>query len=332
VPHVPIGRRSHIGLQAARVHHAARRSSGVADSSARAANLSAWNFEWTQPQGAEFVSLFDELRQLGIIEGNHVTVDPRGFGSREERFPALAIELVASGVNALLVAGDAAINAAQASTRTIPVLGISDDMLGAGLVRSLARPSGNLTGVSILATELNGKRLELLMDARNDARHIAVLSDPRITTAKHLKILRDAAQSRGVELVVYEVATPEGITPAIESASKAGAQAMNILATPLFSFNSRRIIDQTASLRLPAIYQWPETAEDGGLLAYGPRITRMYRQMARQLVKLMHGAKLADVPVEQPTVFELVANLKTAHAMGLQLPEPFLSRADEVIE
>jgi putative ABC transport system substrate-binding protein len=107
---------------------------------------------------------------------------------------------------------------------------------------------------------------------------------------------------------------------------------MNVLATPLFSFNSRRIIDQAASLRLPAIYQWPETAEDGGLLAYGPRITRMYRQMARQLVKLMQGVKLADVPVEQPTVFELVANLKTAHAMGLQLPEPFLSRADEVIE
>jgi putative ABC transport system substrate-binding protein len=219
------------------------------------------------------------------------------------------------------VAGDAAINAAQASTRTVPILGISDDMLGAGFVRSLARPGGNITGISILATELNGKRLELLMDAFKDARRIDILSDPRITTANHLKILRDAAQSHGVELAVHEATTPEDIAPAIQGASKAGTQGMSVLASPLFSFNSRRIVDQMALLRLPAIYQWPEIAEDGGLLAYGPRITQMYRQMARQLVKLMHGVKLADVPVEQPTVFELVVNLKTAHAMDLHLPE-----------
>jgi putative tryptophan/tyrosine transport system substrate-binding protein len=283
-------------------------------------------------QEPNFLAFFEELRQLGIIEGQHLTVDSRGLESREERFPAIAIELVASGVNALLVAGDAAINAAQASTRTVPILGISDDMLGAGLVRSLARPGGNITGVSILATELNGKRLELLMDAFKDARRISILSDPRITTPNHLKNLRDAAQSHGVELTVHEASTPEGIAPAIQGASKAGAQAMNVLASPLFSFNNRLVVDQIALLRLPAIFQWPEIAEDGGLLGYGPRITRMYRQMARQLVKLMHGVKLADIPVEQPTVFELVVNLKTAHAMDLHLPEPFLTRADEVIE
>ena len=113
---------------------------------------------------------------------------------------------------------------------------------------------------------------------------------------------------------------------------QAVAQAMNVLASPLFSFNSRQIVDQLALLRLPAIYQWPEIAEQGGLLAYGPRITRTYRQMARQLMRLMRGANMADAPVEQPTVFELVANLKTARAMDLQLPESFLTRADEVIE
>jgi putative tryptophan/tyrosine transport system substrate-binding protein len=279
-----------------------------------------------------FVAFFDELRQFGIVEGQHLSVDPRGFETGEDRFPALAIELVASGVSVILAAGDAAISAAQAATQSISILGISDDMVGAGLVRSLTRPGGNITGVSILSTDLNGKRLELLMEVFYAARHMAVLFDPRITTPNHLKILRDAAQLRGVELAVYEAATSEAIVPAVIAASTAGVQAINVLAAPVFSFNSRRIVDQVAALRLPAIYQWPERAEEGGLLAYGPRITRMYRQMAAQLTKLMHGAKPVDLPVEQPTVFELVANLKTAKALGLTVPPSLLARADEVIE
>jgi putative ABC transport system substrate-binding protein len=279
-----------------------------------------------------FVAFFEELRQVGIVEGQQLTVDARGFKTREDRYPALAVELVASGVDAILAAGDAAIAAAQAATRTVPIVGISDDMVGAGFVRSLARPGGNITGISILATELNSKRLELLMDALANVRRIAVLSDPRITTPKHLIILRNAARSRDVELSVYEAATPEKIAPAIEATAKAGAQAMNVLASPLLSFNSGQIVDQLALLRLPAIHQWPEIAEQGGLLAYGPRITQTYRQMARQLMRLMRGAKMVDAPVEQPTVFELVVNLKTARAMDLPLPEAFLTRADEVIE
>jgi putative tryptophan/tyrosine transport system substrate-binding protein len=279
-----------------------------------------------------FVAFFEELRQVGIVEGQQLTVDPRGLSTREDRYPALAVELVASGADAILAAGDAAIAAAQAATRTIPIVGISDDMVGAGFVRSLARPGGNITGISILATELNSKRLELLMDALVNARRVAVLSDPRITTPQHLTRLRNAVRSRDVELDVYDASTPEEIAPAIEAAAKAGAQAMNVLASPLLSFNSRQIVDQLALLRLPAIYQWPEIAEQGGLLAYGPPITRTYRQMARQVLRLMRGANMADAPVEQPTVFELVANLKTARAMDLQLPESFLTRADKVIE
>ena len=119
---------------------------------------------------------------------------------------------------------------------------------------------------------------------------------------------------------------------AIDAASKAGTQAINVLASPLFSFNSSRIVERTKTTRLPAIFQWPEIAEEGGLLAYGPRITLLYRQMARQFFKLMHNAKAADLPVEQPTVFELVANLKTAREMGLDLPKTFLTRADRIIE
>jgi putative tryptophan/tyrosine transport system substrate-binding protein len=283
-------------------------------------------------QEPNFVAFFDELRQFGIIEGQHLIVDPSGFGVGQDHFAELATKLVASGTSGILCAGDAAISAAQASTRTIPILAISDDMIGAGLVRSLARPGGNITGVSILSTELNGKRLEFLMDAFGDVHRMAALSDPRVTTTKHLKKLQDEARAHNVELAVYEAATAEEIVPAIDAASNAGAQALNVLASPLFSFNSRRIVERTIAARLPAIYQWPEVAEEGGLLAYGPRITLMYRQMARQLIKLIHGAKAADLPVEQPTVFELVANLKTARVMGLDLPKTFLTRADDVIE
>src|SRR5205085_9240844 len=149
---------------------------------------------------------------------------------------------------------------------TIPILAISDDMVGAGLVRSLAHPGGNITGVSILSTELNGKRLEFLMDAFSDAHRIAVLSDPRVITPKHLKKLQDEARSHNVELAVHEAATPEEIARAVDAASKAGAQALHVLASPLFSFNRRRIVDRTIAERLPAIYQWPEIAEEGGLL------------------------------------------------------------------
>src|SRR5262249_20838054 len=143
---------------------------------------------------------------------------------REDRFPSLAKELVASRVDAILAAGDTAVRAAQNATRTIPILAISDDMVGAGLVRSLARPGSNITGVSILWSELNVKRLSLVLEVLTNARRIAVLSDPRITTPDYLKVLRDGAQLHGIELVVYEAATPEQIVPAIELASTEGAQ------------------------------------------------------------------------------------------------------------
>ncbi len=219
-----------------------------------------------------FVAFFEELRQFGVLEGQQFVVDGRGFGKREDQFPALATELVASDVNCMLCAGDAAIKAALVATHNIPILGISDDMVGAGLVRSLALPDGNLTGVTILATELNGKRQEILLEVFNNPRQIGALSDPRITTKKHIGLLQTAAKSSGVDLTIYEAASPEQIIPAIDAASKDGARALNVLASPLFSFNTRRIVERTLTNRLPAIYQWPETAEEqGGLLAYGPR-------------------------------------------------------------
>jgi putative ABC transport system substrate-binding protein len=200
------------------------------------------------------------------------------------------------------------------------------------LVSSLAHPGGNTTGISFLATELDGKRLELLTQLVPAARHIAALADPGVTAPEQLKTMEDAARARGIELSIHLATKPEEIAPAIDAAQAVGAQGFNVLATPLLDSNRRLIIERTTKLKLPAIYQWPEIAEAGGLAAYGPRQTAGARQRARQLIKILRGAKPADIPVEQPDKFELVINLQTAKAIGLEVPPALLNRADKVVE
>jgi putative ABC transport system substrate-binding protein len=278
------------------------------------------------------VAFFDELRRFGFVEGDNLTVTGRGYGLRTEQFARLAPELVKAKVDAILCGGDLATRAAQRVTATIPILAVTDDMVGSGLVRSLAKPGGNTTGVSILATELDGKRQEILIEAVPGARRMAALADVNTTAPQVLRGLQGAARAHGVELTLHRVSTPEEIGPAIDEARSSGAAALNVLATPLL-FNHRRIIrERVTALRLPAIYQWPETAEEGGLVAYGPRFTQVYRLQARLLVKVLRGARPADLPVEQPTTFELVVNLKTAKAIGHDVPAGLLLRADKVIE
>ena len=182
-------------------------------------------------------------------------------------------------------------------------------MVGAGLVRSLAHPGGNTTGVSILAGDLDGKRQEVLLEFFPEVRRLAVLSDAQNNTPAQLQALLDIARARGVEISVHRVERNEDIDSAIDAAKAAGAQALNVLASPLLHGNRRAIFARTIDLRLPAVYQWAETAQDGGLLAYGPRFTDVFRQLARQTVKVLRGAKPAELPVEQPTKFELVVNL-----------------------
>jgi putative tryptophan/tyrosine transport system substrate-binding protein len=284
-------------------------------------------------QAPNWVAFFDELSKAGIVEGKNLTVDWRIWDARPESMPALLAELVQSAPDVLLPVGGAeGLKAAQASTRAIPILGIADDMVATGLVSSLAHPGGNLTGISILATELDGKRQEILMEMVPASHHIAALADPGAAEPAHLDELRNAAARRGVELSIYPVHSPEEIAAAMGRAQSAGATALNVLASPFLFVNRRIILDRAAALRLPAIYQWPETAEEGGLAAYGPRRTTLYRQHARPLVKLLHGAKPADIPVEQPDRFELVINANTAKALGLTIPEAMLDRADKVIE
>jgi ABC-type uncharacterized transport system substrate-binding protein len=279
-----------------------------------------------------FAPFFSELRQDGFIEGRTLSVDRRGFDVKYDGFPTIIAELVKAGPDVILCGGDAAIRTAQAATSSIPIVAITDDMVGAGLVRSLAHPGGNTTGVSILAGDLDGKRQEVLLEFFPDVRHLAVLSDAQNNIPAQLQALLDIARARGVEISIHRVERNEDIGSAIDAAKAAGAQALNVLASPLLHGNRRAIFARTIDLRLPAIYQWPETAQEGGLLAYGPRFTDVFRQLARQTVKVLRGAKPGELPVEQPTKFELVVNLRTAQAIGLDFSPTLLARADEVIE
>ncbi|MFZ0987865.1 MAG: ABC transporter substrate-binding protein, partial [Xanthobacteraceae bacterium] len=255
------------------------------------------------------------------------------YGLHVEQLADHAAEILKAQVDVILATGDSAIRAAQQATTTIPILGFTDDMLGSKFVSSLAKPGGNTTGVSVLATELDGKRQDILIEAVPGLRHIAAVADSNTTAPRQLQALQDAARARGVELSIYGVAKPNEIAAAIDAAKKADAAALNVLASPLLFADRQVIMERATALHLPAIYQWPEVAEQGGLLGYGPRLVLIYREiLARQMVALLRGTKPGDIPVEQPTKFELVINLKTAKALGLSIPNTLLATADEVIE
>ena len=280
-----------------------------------------------------FVAMFDELRRRGFIMGQNLAVDWRSYGPRIDLIPQFVAELVKSQVDVILVFGDAAIRAAQQATTTIPILAGTEDIVGSGLVSSLARPGGNTTGISILATELDGKRQEILIEAVPGLRRMAVLADSNATGSRQLQALQDAARARGIELSIHQIASAEEITAAIDAAKASGAAALNVLSSPFLYGNRQIVMQRVAALRLPAIYQFPEEADEGGFVAYGPSLVQIFReQVTEQVVKLLHGVKPADIPIEQPTKFELVINLKTANALGLTVPPALLARADKVIE
>jgi putative ABC transport system substrate-binding protein len=279
------------------------------------------------------VAMFDELRRLGFIEGQNLTIDWRNYKPQIGLISEFAAELVKTRVDVIWAGGDVAIRAVQQATTTIPILGITDDMVGQGLVNSMAGPNNNTTGISILASELDGKRQEILIEAVPGFRRMAVIADSNTTGSLQLQALQDAARGRGIELSLHWIARPEEIPAAIDAAKASGAAALNALSSSFLYGNRQTIMQRVAALRLPAIYQFPEEAEEGGFVAYGPRLVQIFRElMAQQLVKLLRGVKPTDIPVEQPTKFELVINLKTAKAMGVTVPESLLVRADKVIE
>jgi putative ABC transport system substrate-binding protein len=274
-----------------------------------------------------------ELRRAGFIEGQNLKIDERGFRLSGAQFEEHAAELVRVRADVIMAGGDAALRAAQQATSEIPILALTDDMVGKGFVRSLAKPGGNTTGVTILASELDGKRQEILIEAMPGARRIAALADRNTSTDPQLKALQDAARAAGVELSIHPVVKAEDIAAAMDEVRAAGAQAINVLASALLFNNRTSIMNRVAMLRLPAMYQWPEMADQGGFIGYGPSIVQLYKDIqSRQLVRLLRGSKPSDLPVEQPTKFQLVVNIKTAKILGLNVPQSLLQRADEVIE
>lgn len=279
---------------------------------------------------ASIEPFFDELRLNGFTEGQNLTVTG-SYSVRAEAIADSVADLMKTEPEVILSGPETYLRALRSVTRTIPLDSMSEDLVGEGFAASLAKPGGNVTGVSLLSPELDGKRLEILIEAVPGVRRIAALAHS-IVLKQHLEQLQALARSRGIELSISPFATRGDIGPALDAAKADGAEAINFLATPHQIISRDLILDQMARIRLPAIYQWPETSDLGGLIGYGPPFAQMYRQRARQVVKMLRGAKPADLPVEQPANFELVINLKTAKAIGLELPAGLVLRADRVIE
>jgi putative tryptophan/tyrosine transport system substrate-binding protein len=220
----------------------------------------------------------------------------------------------------------------QQATKNIPIFGMTDDMVGEGFVGSFARPYGNMTGISILAAELDGKRQDIMIEAVPGSRRMAALADYSTLTEAKARALQQAARAHDVELSIHRITRAEEIVATIDKAQAAGATALNVLASPMLDGNVPLIIERVAALRLPAMYQWPVWAEVGGFIGYGPPLDHLVDLTARFAASLLRGMVPADLPVEQPTKFELVINLNTAKAMGVTVPEALLARADKVIE
>jgi putative ABC transport system substrate-binding protein len=277
------------------------------------------------------------LRDLGYVEGRNVVIEHRSAEGKLERLPALAAELVALRVDVILAGGTPQALAAKQATKTIPVVfaGVGDPA-GSGLVTSLARPGGNVTGLSILAPELVGKCLEQLKQAVPGVSRVAVLWQPRglgeRTEKEMLKEAEVAARALGVRPQFVEARGPADFERAFSDMTRARAGALTVLTSTMLIGERRRLVDLAAKNRLPAVYPWREAADAGGLMSYGANIPDLFRRAATYVDKILKGAKPGDLPVEQPTKFELVINLKTAKALGLTIPPSVLQRADEVIQ
>ena len=271
-----------------------------------------------------------ELGHGGFVEGGNLDVDYRGFGVAPSSLEAVAIELTRARPDVIFATGPEATRATQRATTSIAIVALANDLVASGLVASMPHPEGNTTGVAIFAFQLDVKRLELLHEALPEARRIGILADREQVPI--ISALNAAARDFGIEISHFTARSQEEIIHAIDAMRATAVDAVNVLASPILYALLPLILDRLRLARLPAIWQWPEGAEAGGLIAYGPRLDEVFRQGARQVAKLLRGAKVADVPVEQPTKFELVINAKTARTLGLTIPPTLLARADQVIE
>jgi len=274
------------------------------------------------------------LRELGYVEGQNLAIESRWAEGKYDRYPALAADLVRSKVDVIVAVSGAATQAAQQATRTIPiVMSLVNDPVGSGLIPSLARPGGNVTGTSVIGPDLVGKQLEVLKEMVPEISRVALIRNPTNPAGAHL--LREAeaaARALGVRLQTLEARNPQEIDSAFAAMTRERAGALLILADAIFTNQRRQIAELAMKKRLPSISFVPEYAEAGGLMVYSTNFLDLERRAATFVDKILKGAKPADLPVIEPTKYELVINLKTAKALGLTIPPSLLQRADQVIE
>jgi putative tryptophan/tyrosine transport system substrate-binding protein len=274
------------------------------------------------------------LRELGYVEGKSIVIEWRFAENKADRLPGLAAELVRLKVDVIVTAAPPPSRAAKEATSTIPiVMAFDDDPVGTGLVASLARPGGNITGLATLSPEIGGKQLELLKETIPRLSRVAVLGTstvpPYATMVKEIEL---AAKALGVKALFLDVQNPKDIETAFRTASKWRASAIVVLSGPVLRTQQKQIVDLAVKNRLPATYVRPEFVADGGLMTYGVNMNDLYRRAATYVDKILKGVKPADLPVEQPTKFEFIINLKAAKQIGLTIPPNVMARADRVIK
>jgi putative tryptophan/tyrosine transport system substrate-binding protein len=288
----------------------------------------------TGPVSPVLAAFRQGLSETGYVEGQNLAIEYRWAEGSYDRLPALAADLVGRKVDVIFAASNPAALVAKNATSTIPIVFFSGgDPVAAGLITSLARPGGNLTGFSNLTAELNPKRLELLSELVPQARVIALLVNPNIPGPERMILdMEEAARAKGVQLPILKAGTESEIDAAFASLVQLHAGALLVGNAPFFNSRGEQLAALASRHAVPAIYERREFVAAGGLISYGPSLMAAFRQIGTYAGKIPKGAKPADLPVEQPTRFELVVNLKTAKALGLTVPQSLLARADEVIE
>jgi putative ABC transport system substrate-binding protein len=284
---------------------------------------------------APYLAAFHQgLSETGYVEGQSLAIEYRWAEGGYDRLPALAADLVARKVDVVVASATPGIAAAKGATSTIPIVFLGGgDLVAEGLVASLARPGGNLTGISIFGNELNPKRLDLLSELVPHAGVIALLVNPNNSNAgRTVKDVQEVARAKGVQLHILKAGTESEIDAAFVTFVQLHAGALVVGSDPFFNSRREQLVALAARHAVPAIYEWREFAEAGGLINYGPSLTGTWRQVGVYVGRILAGAKPADLPIQQPTTFELVINLKTAKALGLAVPPSILARADAVIE
>jgi putative ABC transport system substrate-binding protein len=284
---------------------------------------------------APFVAAFREgLSEAGYIEGQNLTIEFRWAEGRYDQLAAFAADLVRLNVDVIAADAVTSARAAKDATPTIPVVFISGgDPVERGLIASFARPGGNLTGIAIMNTEIMAKRFELLSELVHQARLVALLANPNnVQTDGVMKGVREAARAKAVQLQILNASTECEIDAAFGTLMQLRADALLIGPDPFFFSRREHLVALAAHYAVPAIYEWGEFVAAGGLISCGPSLKALFRQVGNYVGKILNGAKPVDLPVQQPTKFELVINMKTAKALGLTVPQNIFARADEVIE